>query len=118
MSKQYDAHVRARARLVAQVVQRWHQWGIPGAMRPRKGASPEDWRSLEAALTRAAEMAVSAHRWHPGWGDKRTAYVPFPTLSGRPSQKVIGTLKDVPAREIHQLMVEAGMAIKAERRSA
>lgn len=115
MAKQHDAHVRARKHLVTQVVARWHAWGIPGALRPRKGASPEDWRALGAALTRAAEAAVSGHRWNPGWGDKRTAYVPYPTLSGRPAQKVIGTLKDVPAREIHQLMVEAMTSLKERR---
>lgn len=115
MSKQHDAHVRARKRLVNQVIARWHEWGIPGALRPRKGARPEEWKALEATLMCAAEAAISGHRWNAGWGDKRTAYVPFPTLSGRPAQKVIGTLKDVPASEIHQLMVEAGMALNKRR---
>lgn len=100
MARQHDAHVRARARLLKRIRERWMDWGLPIHMRRY---------TIDQQLTRidqACAKALSAHKWREGWENRLSAYVPFPTLS-RPSQRVIGQYRDVPASEIHSIMCEA-----------
>lgn len=88
---EYDAHVKARKRLAHQIIRRRLEWGLF----VRKGKS----FLTVAELLPLAYAALAIHKWSRDWGAKYSQYQMF----GAP-QKIIGTFKDVPAHEIHQIM--------------
>jgi hypothetical protein len=87
VSRQHDAHVRARSRLLRRIVARMYEW----KSNFRK-VTPEQ-------MLRQAEACLAAFRWPAhDWQTRRGAYYAIDGAA------VIGQYKDVPARIVHSIM--------------
>lgn len=96
MTKQYDAHVRARSRIITRVVNRRIEWGLHSLRSQRQGESFED---MVKRLRVSVAKSLAAYRWHPGWG--MVADEPY-SVFGREQRRRMA--KDVPAHIIHAIM--------------
>lgn len=92
MGRQYDAHVRARKRLLRKVVDRQRDWGLPFHLR---GLSYEE---AEAALFASAKRRLARFEWPEGWSVKLGPYHPYAR------REVLGIYKTIPASIIHGIM--------------
>lgn len=93
MTKQYDVHVRARARIITRVVNRRIEWGTHDH---RRG---ESYEGMLDRLRANAAIALSAYRWHDGWG--MVADEPYAVFG---HEQRFRMAKDVPSYVIHAIM--------------
>ena len=84
MTTRFDAHVRARARLITRIAERRSNWSVC-----RKG---DDFHA-------DAVVSLAAFVWDKGWG--MVAAEPYSPFGGRQMHRLA---KDVPTSVIHSIM--------------
>lgn len=97
--KQHNAHVRAWRRLIARVVTRRYEWGLPEKLRRNRDGTGKDGEELRVAVERDAARRIAAYKWPKSdWGLKYGPYSPFE------KQEVVGRYSDIPTNIIHSIM--------------
>jgi hypothetical protein len=87
----YDAHVRARGRLLTLIMNRYRNWTV----RPRD--ANEDLGAYLARVRAMACIALAQHSWQPGWG-----MVMAPTADRRRPRKRLS--QSIPMASVHAIM--------------